>query len=58
VRDGARRCDIQLGALEHLLELLELTVAEDLRNGMPAERAIALELRFAEPLVARRLVRE
>jgi hypothetical protein len=58
VRDDARRRDIQLRALEHLVEFPKLTIAENLRDGVPAERAIALELRFAEPLVARRLVRE
>jgi hypothetical protein len=58
VRDDDRRCDVPLRAIEHLLELQGWFVAENLRDGVPAERAIALELRFAEPLVARRLMRK
>jgi hypothetical protein len=58
VRDDDRRRDVLLRAIEHLAEFLDRLLAENLRGRVPAQRAIALELRFAEPLVARRFVRE
>jgi hypothetical protein len=57
VRDDDR-CDVLLRAIEQVLELLDRLVAENLRDSVPPERAITFELRFAEPLVAGRLVRE
>jgi hypothetical protein len=58
VRDDRRRRDVPFRPIEEVAELLDRLVAENLRGSVPAERAIALELRFAEPLVAGRFVRK
>jgi hypothetical protein len=48
--------NVLLCACEQIAESLNRLRAENLRDGVPAERAIALELRFAEPLIAGRFV--
>jgi hypothetical protein len=57
-RHDDRQLDVSIRPRDQLAEIRYRLIAEDLRHRVSTERAITLELRFAEPLVAGRLVRE